>query len=91
MARYTKDPDAVLDYVFEWGSWLNGDEIESSSWVADTGIVISTDPAPSIDGTRTIVWLSGGAASRSYAVTNRIITAAGRQDERTIVIDVRNR
>ena len=36
--------------------------------------------------TATTVWLSGGVAGQSYSVVNHIVTAAGREEDRTIKI-----
>lgn len=83
--RFTKDPDAVLDYGFDWTSWLDGDTISTSAWSADAGITVDSD---SNNTTSTTVWLSGGTAGTTYEVTNQITTAAGRTDDRTIRIKV---
>lgn len=81
-----KDPDALLDYGFDWSLWLQpGDTISSSTWQVEDGLTAST---PSHTATTTTVWLSGGTAGRSYQVTNRITTAGGRTDERTMVVRV---
>ena len=78
-----------MDYAIEWGEWLGVDTISESTWEAGDGITIASDPAPSSTGTRTTVWLSGGTVGESYDVTNHIVTAAGREDDRTIRIYVR--
>lgn len=85
MARgvFFKDPDAVLDYAIDWSQWLDDDTITTSTWGADEGIGIDSDD---MDTTRTSVWLSGGTAGTTYTVTNHITTAAGREDNRSIVI-----
>lgn len=81
--KFTKDPDAVLDYRIDWTTWLDGDSIVSSTWTAESGITIDsfTDSA-----TNSTVWLSGGSAGERYAVTNSIVTTEGRKDDRTIRI-----
>ena len=34
-----KDPDAVLDYGFDWSAWLEaGDTIVTSEWIVPEGI-----------------------------------------------------
>lgn len=83
-----KDPDAVLDYSVDWSAWLDTDTIATSAWTAATGITVDSDTNSTTIAT---VWLSGGTAGRNYAVTNRITTAAGRTDDRTIIIKVRER
>lgn len=83
--RFVKDPDAVLDYQVNWSTWLDGDTIADAEWEAETGITIDSQ---SFTTTAATVWLSGGTASVDYNVTSRITTAAGRIDDRTIVIVV---
>jgi hypothetical protein len=56
-----------------------------SEWSADEGITIDSED---LDGPKAIVWLSGGSTNRTYRVTNRITTAAGRVDDRSIHIRV---
>jgi hypothetical protein len=82
---FQKDPSAVLDYKIDWSAWLAGDTIYVSAWTADAGITINSN---SNSTTTATVWLSGGTAGTSYAVTNHITTAAGRQDDRSISIQV---
>lgn len=83
---FTKDPDAVLDYVNDWASWLAGDTIISSTWIAPSGITVDSD---SFTDTTATVWLSGGTVGTSYSVVNRIVTAAGRTDDRTLHFHVK--
>lgn len=86
---YIKDPDAVLDYGFDWDPWLaSGETISTSSWVADSGLTVDTSSATSTVAT---VWLSGGTAGQDYIVTNEIVTSASRTDNRSMLIKVRER
>lgn len=82
---FTKDPDAILDYEIDWSSWLTpgDDTITGSSWTATSGITIDSDTTTTTTAT---VWLSGGTAGSFYEVTNHIVTAAGREDDRTITL-----
>lgn len=91
MATYdfTKDPDAILDYGFDWSQWLGGGEqITSSTMFASPGINVNSSSNTTTSAT---VWLSGGTAGFPYTVTNRITTNQGRTDDRTITIRVQNR
>lgn len=81
-----KDPDAVLDYEFDWSDWLNGDTIASSTWEVPSGITKDSDTS---DDTSTTIWLSGGTAGQKYEITNSIVTAAGRENDRTMIVPVR--
>ena len=87
---FTKDPDAVLDYSVDWTTWLGGDEIASSEWLLEEGAEIEV-ASDSKTATKTTVWLRGGNAGATYLVTNRIVTAGGRTDDRTISVKVEDR
>jgi len=44
MTRFLKDPDAVLDYGFDWSDWLaDGETISTSTWTVETGITKDSD------------------------------------------------
>jgi hypothetical protein len=85
---FVKDSDAVLDYLWDWSAWLGDDTIASHTVTAATGITLASSTATS---TAVTAWLSGGTVGQSYAVTCRIVTAAGRTDERSSIIRVQNR
>lgn len=89
--KYTKDPDSVLDYSVDWSAWLpTGDTIVASTFTvtpAATDAVVVDDS--SFNDTTTTVWLSGGANKASYTVTNHITTSQGRQDDRSMVIQMK--
>jgi hypothetical protein len=84
-----KDPQAVLDYTWNWATWLNGDTIATSDVsVVDSGITLASQANST---TAVTAWFSGGTAGRSYAVRNRITTAAGRTNDATIYITIEDR
>lgn len=94
--NYIKDPNAVLDYSFDWSSWLaTGETISSSTMAATGGITVGTGTnganAPSNTATYAVVWLIGGTSGSVYNITNLIVTNQGRTDERTITIRVEDR
>lgn len=87
--KFTKDPSAVLDYVLDWSLWLSGgDTITAATSTPDAGITVAST---AFTTTTTTSWLSGGTAGTPYSVVVHITTAAGRQDERTMVINVKER
>lgn len=89
--RAERDPDADLDYTIDWSVWLGDDTIESSSWSVPEGMA-QHDASIDQSGTRTTVWLTGGKAGPSAAiVTNHIVTAAGRHENRSIAFSVQQR
>lgn len=93
MLRYTKDPQDKLDYGHRWQKWLrqdNGtvDVIVSSTWSRsgpDTALTIVDNY---FDAQVTGVWLSGGTLNADYRVTNHIVTAAGREADRTMTVHI---
>lgn len=85
MTTFTKPATGVLDYSIDYNSWLDGDTISTSAWVADAGITIDSD---SNSTTATTVTLSGGTERTTYQLKNTITTAAGLTDVRCINIEV---
>ncbi len=86
---FTKDPDAILDYHFDWAGgedWLDDDAISSSSWIVPSGITNDLDTNTTTVAT---IWLSGGTAGQTYVVVNRIVTVDGRTNDASIIINVR--
>ncbi len=86
---YIKDPDSVLDYSFDWSSWLaTAETLSTATWTVPTGI---TKNSQSLTTTVATAWISGGTAGTSYNVACKVVTSGGRTDERTMTIIVRNR
>jgi len=85
---FAKDVDSLLDYQIDWTRWLDGDTISASTWTANGDIEIVRN---SNTATATTVWLTGGVVGTNYRLTNHIITAAGRAEDRTITVKVRER
>jgi hypothetical protein len=86
---YPKDPDAVLDYIWDWADWLApGETIVTSEFIVSAGLDLQSDGSSSNTAT---AWLAGGTQGTSYLVTNRITTSAGRTDDRSATIRVKNR
>lgn len=97
--KHIKDPEAVLDYQFDWKSkthgsggnkdWLEVDEtILSYEITVPTGITL--DKSTETDGVVT-VWLSEGLGGETYRIECKITTNKGRVDERSIWITVQER
>ena len=98
-----KDPDAVLDYKFDWAAetngsgdtdWLDTDNTETITAgytiEEETGIDVDSD-ARTDTNTSITIWLSGGTDGNDYDIICHIVTSAGREDDRTITIPVRER
>lgn len=85
-----KDPNALLDYVVDWAPWLadsGSDTIASVVWTA-AGLTIASSSFTTTDAT---IRLSGGTSGMLYTVSCRITTAAGRIDERSFKLRVRDK
>ena len=82
---FTKDPEAVLDYSFDWEDWLGSDTIDSVTWTLQSGITLDDDTNTTTMATATI---SGGTAGSTYKVECKIETTAGLIDERSFYIKV---
>jgi hypothetical protein len=105
MSIHIKDPDATLDFAFDWAGLTNGTEGATSDWLAtgetissytitaQEGITLETvaPHAQSESGGKVTYWLSGGTAGNWYTVACKIVTSASRTDERTMQIQVKNR
>ena len=90
MGQFTKDPDAVLDYAWDWTDWLAETEtIATHTVTVPAGLTLDSDAA--VAGVVT-AWLSDGNVTRgTYSVTCRITTSSGRTDDRSITITVAER
>lgn len=87
-----KDPNAVLDYGFNWAAYLADitDTIVDAEFVVDPSLTITQQ---GFDDTTATVWLSGGTAPAAplpneLRVTCRITTAEGRVDDRSIFLKI---
>ena len=98
---FTKDPEAVLDWYFDWAAlsngtgesdWLAGGETITDHVVTVTPAGLTVDSSAAINGATAVqVWLSGGAAGVDYRVTCQVATSVGRTDERSAMVKVRQR
>ena len=93
MNEFDKDPSAVLDYQFDWSSWLTTDETISAAVITITPVPAGLPPVGLTAGTPTInsgivtVWLSGGLNGSRYIVACKITTNQNRVDERSVFIN----
>jgi hypothetical protein len=87
-----KDPSDVLDYQLEIAPALVGND-------ADTIDSVDLDIEPSqpgdlsldntlADGSKVVLWLSGGQAGTTYTVTVKVSLASGRVLQRAILLPV---
>jgi hypothetical protein len=82
---FKKDERELLDYVFNWEEWLDGDTI--SSYTVDvSGITLDDDTGTT---TAVTVWLDAGSATTALpSCACSIVTAAGRESTRTMTFDM---
>ena len=88
-AEDPKDPDAAgIDYKIDWVAELAGDPISASTWIIPAGITKDSD---SFTDTTATILISGGTVGETYSMVNRITTAGGRVDDRTITVSIAER
>ncbi len=87
-----KDPGDTLDYVVDLSRALAGD---TGDGIATLDVAISPNNSGDLsltfsraDGDRAILWLTGGFAGTTYAVTVVVGTQSGRTLSRTIALPV---
>lgn len=87
--KIIKDPQAVLDYFWDWSEWLKPNElIEEYEIIPPSTITVESHTQ--LEGiVRT--WLSGGTINQNAPVVCRISTNQNRIDERTIELIIRDR
>ena len=93
MTLLLKDPEAALDYAVDWGAdYLAGDVLTESSWTVSPaepgGISILSSR---FDLLQSSVEVGGGVPGRVYRLTNHVVTAAEREDSRSIILRVEKR
>lgn len=84
---FQKDPEATLDYQWDWTEWLSGDSIVSSS-VSSSDLVVGDVWD---DGLVVTAMLGGGVVGVTAMAKCVVETAFGRVDERSLRIEIRHR
>ena len=88
----TKDPQAQLDFGFNWSQWVaTGDEINSASWELagnDNALTLSNQV---LSGNESTVRATGGTVGATYRLVNTVTTSSGLTDQRTITLRIINR
>ena len=104
--RWIKDPDEVLQYIFDWAPLANGNG--DSNWLDQTASpkeIISSQTTTNVDSpgltivassitdssTSVTVKLSGGTVGQKYRILNQIITNTGQTAERTVTVHIKSR
>lgn len=93
MSFLLKDPDAVLDYMIDWGAeYLGADVLTASAWSVTPdepgGLAVMLG---AFDERAASVKASGGIAGHVYRIVNRVELISGRVDSRSIIVRVEKR
>ena len=93
MSFLLKDPGAILDYAVDWGAeYLDSDAIAASGWeVAPVEAGGVSVVGSAFDFKISTVTANGGVPGHQYRLTNHVVMASGREDERSIVLRVEQR
>lgn len=86
-SSFIKDPNAVLDYQWDWTEWLPaGDTISTSNVTLAAGDVAINSQSNTT--TSATAWISAGTAGTEAKLTDRVVTAQGRTADRTITLKI---
>jgi hypothetical protein len=89
-----KDPNAVLDYSWDWNAWLASstpaDVIQSFQILLSGSPTASTGSTAMVSGVVTAM-ISGGVVGETIAATCRITTVSGKIDDRTVYLKVKEK
>lgn len=86
---FVKDPEAILDYQWDWSAWLLTDTITGTPTITvPTGLTLSVQTNTT---TTVTAFISGGTVGTTYTVECKIVTVGGRTDERSITIKIEER
>jgi len=87
MKIFYQDPNARLDYAWDWSGLVGStDRIQTATITAMPAGLVVEEVAH--DGVRVLAYISGGQPGQEYVVTCRIITREGRRDDRSIILRV---
>jgi hypothetical protein len=89
--RYSKDPDAELDYQLDWSDWLADGESIIDLDVTVAGLTLLTS---GFTATTTTAWVSGGVVGANGSIEFRITTDSAplsRIDDRTLILRIAER
>jgi hypothetical protein len=93
MSLLLKDPDAVLDYLIDWGAeYLGADVLTNSEWSVEPTEAGGVTVVPgAFDGRNAVVKASGGIPGHVYRLVNTVQLISGRVDSRSITVRVEKR
>lgn len=85
-----KDPDATLDYSWDWSAWLLPlvDTLDSFEIVLSAGLTLVSS---SMKTGVVTAFLAGGVVGETASATCRVVTTGGRVDDRSIYLKIKDR
>lgn len=83
---FSKDPDSVVDFPFNWKPELGTDTISSSTFLLPDGMTLVSESNTTNTATP---FVSGGSVGLIYRIVNRIDTVGGRTYDKTIYVLIR--
>ena len=87
--QFDKDPDAILDYKWNWSSWLEaGETLSTYAITVSAGL---TNPESTFNSSAVTAWITGGTVGTVETAACLIETNSSRTDERTIYLDIKHR
>jgi hypothetical protein len=88
MIPFTHDPDARVDYGVDWSDYLDeGESITEHEWITTGDDLTLT--GESLAGAVHATFVEGGVLGRAYRITSRITTSAGRRDDQSITLIIK--
>lgn len=91
LPKYTKDPNARLDYGEDWTDWLTGAEVVVDHTVEVTGAAVVEASSIVDAGRQVVAWISGGDVGETCVVTMHIVTDQEREDDRSFSLVIKQR
>ncbi|MFI6639934.1 hypothetical protein [Streptomyces sp. NPDC050504] len=88
--RFTKDPQARLDYSWDWTDWLGAsDTVASATVTVPAGL--TAVGAPVVADAVVTQRVSGGVLGEVYTLVCQVTTVGGLIDERSIRLTIGDR
>lgn len=85
--RKYKDPDSTVDFKFDWSEhFADGDTIQSAEILPIEGLAFEN---VTISNNMVTFWCSGGVVGQRYLITCRVTTAAGRIEDYSFYLEIR--
>lgn len=87
LKRFKHDNNAKLDYVWNWQAWLEVGETITTQTVTSSEVTTTITAVTQATG-KVTAWVQ---ATKSCVVTCHIVTSTGREDDRSIFLEVISR